>query len=153
MGVHVHIAVVVERVSEEAWQRIYELARQVARRWTPPPLSATWRNIGNVRVAQYTADIENANGLHLIGDAQALATGESFIFPGALGRCERNDSGPIASSNDVLLAVAHRNVSPGQQLLWVWLFHVALDESDSDHLTSLSFGLPAGSGLGTAPSA
>jgi hypothetical protein len=122
MGVHVHIAVVVERVSEEAWQRIYEMACRAAARWTPPPLSAGWRSIGNVRVAQYTTDIENANGLHLVGDAQTLAIGEGFIFPAALGKYECNDAESPASSYDVLLAVAHRNASPEQQLHYRDLF-------------------------------
>ena len=36
---------------------------------------------------------------------------------------------------------------------WVRLFCSGTDESDFDHLTSVSFGREGGSGLGTAPSA
>jgi hypothetical protein len=86
MGVRVHLAVVVDRVSDAAWHGIYEKARRVARHWTPRPLSIAWRQIGAVRVAQYVLDIEAADGLHLVGDAETLTTAESFVFPARLGR-------------------------------------------------------------------
>jgi len=67
MGVRVHLAVVVDRVSDATWHGIYEKARRVVRHWTPHPLSIAWRQIGAVRVAQYVLDIEAADGLHLVG--------------------------------------------------------------------------------------
>jgi len=86
MGVRVHLAVVVDRVSDATWRRIYEKARRVAKHWTPRPLSLAWRQIGAVRVAQYVLDIEAADGLHVVGDLETLTTAESFVFPARLGR-------------------------------------------------------------------
>lgn len=120
MGIHVHLAIVMERVSEKTGQRIYERACRVASRWTPPPLSVAWRDIGAVRVAHYTPAIENADGLHIVGDAKTLTTCESFMFPVTLGR--HRHSGSIEPNYDVLVAVARRNAPATQQLPYRNLF-------------------------------
>lgn len=115
-----YLAITTERVSEQAWQRIYEMACRVASRWTPPPLAVAWRNIGTVRVAHYTPDIEDENGLHIVGDAKTLTIGESFVFPRALRRYGHSAS--IEPDHDVLLAVARRNAPAAQQLPYGQLF-------------------------------
>jgi hypothetical protein len=122
MGIHVYLAIVAERVSDKTWRDIYEKARRVAAQWTPAPLSSAWRNIGNVRVAQYTPDIENDDGLHIVGDAKTFTTGESFLFPVTLGRRWRSHSGPGKSTHDVLVAVAYRNATKARQLPYQELF-------------------------------
>jgi len=103
MGIHVYLAIITEHVSEADWQRIYEKARRVTKQWTPRPLSSAWREIGAVRVAQYTREIEGTSGLHIVGDAETLTTGESFIFPVALGdrmpRCDQPGS-PAMSGHE-----------------------------------------------------
>jgi len=112
MGVYVHLAVVKDRVSAAAWRRIYEKARHVAKHWTPRPLSLGWRRVGAVRVPQYTRDIENREGLHLVGDADTLITGESFIFPKKLPRStswRKRAGSPATPDGDVLVAVAYRS--------------------------------------------
>ena len=122
MGIHVHLAVVAERVSEATWQHIYEKACRVAARWTPAPLSLSSRNIGVVRVAQYTPNIENSCGLHIVGDAKSLTTGESFVFPAILGGHRYNHSGSVEPGHDVLVAVARRNALATQRLPYSDLF-------------------------------
>lgn len=124
MGVYVHLAVVVDRVSDATWHRIYKKARRVAKHWTPRPLSMAWRQIGAVRVAQYVLDIEAAEGLHLVGDAETLTTAESFVFPARLDRggvCRR---GSLATSHeDVLVAIARRHTREAAgRLCWCDLF-------------------------------
>ena len=112
MGAHVHLAVAVDRVSDAAWDAIYDRARRVAQQWTPRPLSLAWRQIGAMRVAQYSLALETPEGLHLVGDADTLATGDSFVFPARLDRAEawRDREGPPATSeDDVLVAVARRH--------------------------------------------
>jgi hypothetical protein len=116
MGIHVHLAVAAERVSDTAWQRIYDKARRVVKHWTPRPLSLAWRHIGAVRVAQYGLDLETPEGLHLVGDAETLTTGESFRFPARLDRAapRRDQADPPATSDcDVLVAVARWRASAG----------------------------------------
>ncbi len=54
----------------------------------------------------------------------------------------------VSSSN-----FGDKPVKGDHNVLWVRLFRVALDGSNSDHLTSLSTGRFAGSGLGISPSA
>jgi hypothetical protein len=81
MGISVHLAVVAARVSDAAWRELYEKARHVALHWRPRPLSSGWRNIGAVRVAQYTPQFETTEGLHFVGDAESLTTAESHMFP------------------------------------------------------------------------
>lgn len=122
MGIHVHLAMVVERVSEATWQRIYAKACRVAARWTPAPLSLARRDIGIVRVAHYTPDIENPDGLHIVGDTKTLTTGESFVFPVTLGRRRHNHSESVEPEHDALVAVARRNASATQQLPYCDLF-------------------------------
>jgi len=112
MGVHLHLAVVTDRVSDAAWHEIYEKARRVAKQWTPRPLALAWRHIGAVRVAQYSLDIDTTDGLSFVGDAETLTTGESFVFPATLDHptLRRNRAGAQATSeDDVLVAVARRN--------------------------------------------
>jgi len=112
MGVHVHLAVREDRVSRAAWREIYKKARRVAKQWTPRPLSLAWRHIGAVRVAQYALDIDATDGLSLVGDAETLTTGESFVFPATFDHptFRRNRAGAQATSDDdVLVAVARRN--------------------------------------------
>jgi hypothetical protein len=112
MGVHVHLAVVVDRVSNAAWTDIYDKACRVASQWTPRPLSSAWRQIGAVQVAQYGLEIELADGLHIVGDAASLTTAESFVFPAMLDRAPSlrdRDGSQTASDADVLVAVALRN--------------------------------------------
>lgn len=109
MGIHVYLAVAEDRVSDAAWREIYEKARYVAYRWAPRPLGLAWRYIGAVRVAQYTPNLESTEGLHIVGDAESLRTGESFVFPAMLGhasvrRTARSSLAP--SHDDVLVAVA-----------------------------------------------
>jgi hypothetical protein len=108
MGVHVHLAIVEDRVSEAAWHRVYEKMRRVAKQWSPRPLSVAWRQIGAVQVAQYTLDIESGSGLHIVGDAESLTIGESFQIPARLGHAPQRDraSSPATSQDDVLVAVA-----------------------------------------------
>ena len=84
MGIHVYLAVAADRVSDAAWREIYEKARCVAYRWAPRPLGLAWRHIGDVRVAQYTPHLDTIEGLHIVGDADSLRTGESFVFPATL---------------------------------------------------------------------
>ena len=122
MGIRVHLAIVAERVSEPTWRHIYESACRVAARWTPAPLSLTLREIGVVRVAQYTPDIENPDGLRIVGDAKTLTTGESFIFPATLGGHRHDHSESVEPRYDVLVAVAHRNALATQQLPYHDLF-------------------------------
>jgi len=118
MGVRVHLAVVVDRVSDAAWHGIYEKARRVAKHWTPRPLSIAWRQIGAVRVAQYVLDIEDADGLHLVGDAETLTTAESFVFPARLGRGGTGWGGSLATSHDdVLVALARQHAPEAAGLL------------------------------------
>jgi hypothetical protein len=81
MGISVHLAVVADRVSDAAWCELYEKARRVALHWRPRPLSSGWRNIGAVRIAQYTLQFETTAGLHFVGDAESLTTAESHLFP------------------------------------------------------------------------
>jgi hypothetical protein len=112
----VKLAVFADRVSEDAWQAIYEKARRVAKQWTPRPLGTAWRHIGAVRVAQYTIEIETPDGLHLVGDAETLTTAESFVFPARLAGPARRglprdskgspSSVQATSQGDVLFAVA-----------------------------------------------
>jgi hypothetical protein len=116
MGIHVNLAIVVERVSKTAWQRIYEKACRVATQWTPAPLYLGWRDIGAVRVAQYTLDTESPVGLNIVGDAKTLTTGESFVFPVTLGMHRHNHAAPAQSRYDVLVAVARQDASTTQQL-------------------------------------
>jgi hypothetical protein len=124
MGVRVHLAVVVDRVSDAAWHGIYEKARRVAKHWTPRPLSIAWRQIGAVRVAQYVLDIEAADGLHLVGDAETFTTAESFVFPARLGRGAAGRGGSQATSHDdVLVAIARRHAPKvAGRLRWCDLF-------------------------------
>jgi hypothetical protein len=120
MGVYVHLAVVTDRVSDAAWQEIYEKARRVAKQWAPRPLSLVWRHIGSVRVAQYSLDIETTEGLHIVGDAESLLTGESLVLPAQLDRpAVRSARGgrSVTSDGDVLVAVVRRSDS-GIALRW-----------------------------------
>lgn len=112
-GIHVKLAVFADRVSDDVWHAIYEKARRVATQWTPRPLATAWRHIGEVRVAQYTLEIETSAGLHLVGDAETLTTAESFVFPARLdrlGRARDSKCSPSSiqdrSQDDVLSAVA-----------------------------------------------
>ncbi len=108
MGIHVYLAVFADRVPAATWQVIYDKARRVATQWTPRPLSTAWRQIGAVRVAQYSRDIEASDGLHIVGDAETLTIGESFVFPARLDRAASWCAlkGPPAVDDDVLVAVA-----------------------------------------------
>lgn len=109
MGVHVHLAVATDRVSDAAWRKIYEKARHVASLWVPRPLGIAWRNIGVVRVVQYTPHLETTEGLHIVGDMESLRIGESFVFPATLAHaCVRRvvKSSPAPSHDDALVAVA-----------------------------------------------
>ena len=121
MGIHVNLAVTTERVSPTAWQEIYDKARRVAKQWTPRPLSLAWRHIGAVQIAQYDLDLETPEGLHLVGDAETLTTGESFMFPARLDReaprRERKGS-PTSSDGDVLVAVARYASTGAERVTW-----------------------------------
>lgn len=119
MGIYVHLAIVPERVSAAAWHAIYDRARRVAQQWTPRPLSLAWRQIGAVRVAQYTLDIEGPEGLHIVGDAETLTTGESFRFPAQLATttpAPQPASPPATGDDDVLVAIARRDGAPAVRL-------------------------------------
>ena len=101
------------------WRAVYEKVCLVARQWTPRPLSSSWREIGAVRVAQYTPEIEGETGLHIVGDATTLVTGESFIFPVRLGgRLPRRKPARTLTSaeHDVLVAVALEHAVPDDSL-------------------------------------
>jgi hypothetical protein len=122
MGIHVHLAVRADGASEAAWPRIYARARRVATQWTPRPLALAWRQIGAVRVAQYVQDLETAAGLHFVGDAWTLATGESFVFPARLeggGWRHGRARPPARPEEDVLVAVA-RQCEPEAERLAPW---------------------------------
>ncbi len=121
MGIRVHLAVVTDRVSDDAWRGIYDQARRVASQWIPRPLSLAWRQIGEVQVGQYGLDLETPEGLHIVGDAESLTTGESFDFPARLGRAVRRDreGSSGASDEDVLVAVA-RWLGSGTELGVAW---------------------------------
>lgn len=108
MGISVHLAVVAERVSDAAWRELYEKARHVALRWRPRPLSSGWRNIGAVRVAQYTPQFETTEGLYFVGDAESLTTGEGHLFPTALSprSAPRGTRSRPPSQIDVVATVA-----------------------------------------------
>ena len=109
MGIHVHFAVATDRVSDAAWREIYEKARHVASLWAPRPLGIAWRNIGVVRVAQYTPHLETTEGLHIVGDMESLRTGESFVFPATLAHAcvvRAVKRSPAPSHDDALVAVA-----------------------------------------------
>ena len=106
-----------DRVSDAVWHRIYEKARRVAKHWTPRPLSLAWRQIGAVRVAQYGLDIEAADGLHLVGDAETLTTAESFVFPARLGRVAARWSGSLVTSQDDVLVALARQHAPKAALV------------------------------------
>jgi hypothetical protein len=54
---------------------------------------------------------------------------------------------PVSESKPTLARILRGR----PDLIWVRLFHDALDGSGFDHLTSVSFGRRAPSGLGTAP--
>jgi hypothetical protein len=113
MGIRVHLAIDADRVSDDAWRRVYEQARRVAKQWIPRPLSTSWRRIGTVQVAQYCQEIETAEGLHIVGDAEMLTIGESFVFPVRLERGARRDveRDPDPAAEDVLVAVARWHTS------------------------------------------
>lgn len=115
MGITLHLAVDVDRMSETHWREIYDRARRVATQWIPRPLSTGWRHIGAVRVVQYCLEIETPEGLHIVGDAESLTTAESFVFPAKLPRGPRRD-GAAASDDDILVAVARCFASDGMQL-------------------------------------
>jgi hypothetical protein len=121
VGIHVHLAVATERVSPAAWQEIYDKAHRVANQWTPRPLSLAWRYIGAVQIAQYGLDFETPEGLHLVGDAETLTTGESFRFPARLDRVtpRRKRKGLLATSDDDVLVAVARYVSTGaERVTW-----------------------------------
>jgi hypothetical protein len=126
MGIHVHLAVIADRVSEVTWREIYEKARRVAKQWKPRPLSIAWRQIGAVKVAHYSLDLDAPDGLHIVGDAETLTTGESFVFPATLDRAvswSDLGSSPATSDDDVLVAVALRNAPEAERLVrWRQLF-------------------------------
>jgi hypothetical protein len=105
MGVHVHLAVFTDRVADTAWTEIYEKARRVVNQWTPRPLSSAWRQIGEVRVAEYGLEIETEEGLRIAGDAETLTTGESFVFPARLDRAASRGEDSRGLDEDVLVAV------------------------------------------------
>jgi hypothetical protein len=111
MGVHVHLAVFTDRVPDTRWQEIYEKARRVVSRWTPRPLSSKWRQIGAVQVAEYGLEPETEAGLHIVGDAETLTTGESFVFPARLDRTASLSDAPPVLEDDVLVAVARRTAA------------------------------------------
>lgn len=126
MGIHVHLAVLADRVSEATWREIYEKARHVAKQWTPRPLSIGWRHIGAVKVVQYPRELDATEGLHIVGDAETLTTGESFVFPAALDRAvswsDRIGS-PATADDDVLVAVAlQAKPEAEQRMRWRALF-------------------------------
>ena len=109
MGISVHLAVVAGRVSDAEWRKLYEKARHVALHWRPQPLSNGWRNIGAVRVIQYTPQFETTEGLHFVGDAESLTTAESFVFPATLTHrsAPRGPWSRLPSfQDDVVVAVA-----------------------------------------------
>jgi hypothetical protein len=103
MELRVHLAVLEHRVPTAVWDQIYEKARQVTSRWMPRPLSPGWRRIGGVRVEQYSLDIETAEGLVIVGDAETLTTGDSFVVPKRL-----EDIAPPA--DDVVADIVRSNV-------------------------------------------
>lgn len=107
MGIHVSLAVCVQRVSDATWRDIYEKARRVASEWSPRPLSPGWRQIGTIRVPQYGLEIETKEGLEIVGDAETLLTAQRFVFPARLEPLvwpdEENPKVPL--DEDVLLAV------------------------------------------------
>lgn len=86
MGLHVHLAMFADRVSDEVWQTIYEKARRVAKQWRPRPMAVAWRHIGKVPIVQYTLEIETPAGLRFDGDAETLTGAETFFFPARLER-------------------------------------------------------------------
>lgn len=151
MGVHVHLAVAVDRISRTAWREIYDKARRVAKQWTPRPLSVAWRQIGAVRVAQYTLDLETTDGLHIVGDAETLTTGESFRFPANPGCASPSSDGPLTPSHDdVLVAVARRNDPEAEPRCWHDLFG-AKTQGLPYHVLIVALGLLVESSLpGTA---
>lgn len=106
MGIRVHLAVIADRISEDEWRGIYARARRVVQQWIPRPLALAWRQVGGVRVGQYGFEIERPDGLHVVGDAETLATAESFVFPASLERVRRVREGACAGGEDVLVAVA-----------------------------------------------
>jgi hypothetical protein len=126
MGVYVHLAVAVDRVSDAAWHAIYERARRVAKQWTPRPLSLAWRRVGEEKVVQLVLEVETTEGLRLVGDAETLTSGETFVFPAKLtppivGR-DREGS-PDSSDGDVLVAVGRPDVPDDAHLVhWRNLF-------------------------------
>jgi hypothetical protein len=109
MGISVHLAVVADRVSDAAWRELYEKTRHVALHWRPRPLSSGWRNIGAVRIAQYTPQFETTAGLHFVGDTESLTTAESHLFPVTLahrGALRGTEDRPPSSQDDVVVRVA-----------------------------------------------
>src|ERR1043166_1160814 len=122
MGIHVNLAIVAERVSDESWRRIYKMACRVAGQWTPAPLSVAWRHIGSIRVAHYTPDIENEDGLYIVGDAKTFTTAEAFLFPATLGKRRHRPSGSSKSMYDVVVAIARENAPERQRLPYQELF-------------------------------
>lgn len=113
MGIYVHLAVATERITDAAWLEIYDRARRVATQWQPRPLSLGWRDIGGVHVVQYHLDIETPEGLHIVGDAESLTTGESFLFPRQLRRGGSGAEQEPPEGLDVLVDVARWMTSAG----------------------------------------
>lgn len=126
MGVYVHLDIVIDRVSDAAWHAIYERARRVAKQWIPRPLSLARCQVSAVQVAQYVLDVETADGLRLVGDAETLTTGESFVFPAKLTPpmfWHHREGSPAPSDDDLLVAIAGPDVADhARQLQWRRLF-------------------------------
>lgn len=123
MGIHVHLSVVPDRIDVPTWQQLYEDARRIAREWTPRPLGITLRHIGRERVGQYSTDLEHADGLYIVGDAESLMTGESFVFPARLPSPWTHEAVSTECDDDILPAVvAHTDDALAPRLHFCELF-------------------------------
>lgn len=115
MGISVGIRLLVERVPERTWERVYADSLTLLQSWPDPPLGLGYREVAGIRVVAYTRAFVGADGWCVVRDANSRRGAESFELPrtlrsrGAPIRTREAASKEADEMMDVLQALALEN--------------------------------------------
>jgi len=112
MGIHVYLYADCERISPEAWRRVYDESKQVLQAWPNQPMRlgyGTVAGLENIPVYQRAVEMDCGNGRRgwrVSGDMGTKRVAEAFHFPESFGTAA---PGTPPVGEDLLVTLARRD--------------------------------------------
>jgi hypothetical protein len=107
VGIHVHLYVATEAISDSCWSKVYEESLHVLAQWPDPPLGVRSLSVAGLEIVAYTRTCEHGAGWSMVGDARSMRSAECFQFPRALPRRYQGSmrDGSPGSAEDLLVRI------------------------------------------------